>query len=119
MPKSLKNSKFGLVMFFRKHLGFIFGFGVAVVALAMLYLSSRPLIPLVVQEQIEADIEKCGGQLKETRCAVSGEGDWIFLQESLVNLVVDWKENLNSFVAFNDSLEARGIKLVVVPVPDK
>ena len=106
-------------MFLRKHLGFIFGFGVAVVALAMLYLSSRPLIPLVVQEQIEADIEKCGGQLKETRCAVSGVDDWIFLQESLVNLVVDWKENLNSFVAFNDSLEARGIKLVVVPVPDK
>ena len=33
--------------------------------------------------------------------------------------MVDWKENLNSFVAFNDSLEARGIKLVVVPVPDK
>lgn len=26
---------------------------------------------------------------------------------------------MNSFVAFNDSLEARGIKLVVVPVPDK
>jgi hypothetical protein len=74
---------------------------------------------LDVQEQIEADIEKCGGQLKETRCAVSGVDDWIFLQESLVSLVVDWKENLNSFVAFNDSLEARGIKLVVVPVPDK
>ena len=55
----------------------------------------------------------------KTRCAVSGVDDWIFLQESLVNLVVDWKENLNSFVAFNDSLEARGIKLVVVPVPDK
>ena len=58
LPKSLKNSKFGPVMFFRKHLGLIFGFGVAVVALAMVYLSTRPLIPLVVQEQIEADIEK-------------------------------------------------------------
>lgn len=81
--------------------------------------SLRPEIPPEVQEQIEDDLEKCGGELKEARCAVSGEDGWIFLQESLVNLVVDWKENLNSFVAFNDSLEARGIKLVVVPVPDK
>ena len=48
-------------MFFRKHLGFIFGFGAAVIALAMVYLSTRPLIPLVVQEQIEADIENVAG----------------------------------------------------------
>jgi hypothetical protein len=49
-------------MFFRKHLGLVFGFGVAAVSLAMVYLSTRPLIPLVVQEQIEDDLEKCGRQ---------------------------------------------------------
>lgn len=75
-------------MFFRKHLGLVFGFGVVAVSLAMVCLSTRPLIPLVVQEQIEDDLEKCGGELKEARCAVSGEDGWIFLQESLVNLVV-------------------------------
>ena len=73
-------------MFFRKHLGFIFGFGVAAVALAVVYLSTRPLIPLDVQEQIEADIEKCGGQLKEARCAVSGVDDWIFLQQRFLGI---------------------------------
>ena len=65
LPRNQKNSKFDPVMFFRKHLGFIFGFGVAAVALAVVYLSTRPLIPLDVQEQIDADIEKCGGLLKE------------------------------------------------------
>jgi hypothetical protein len=95
--------------------------GLATVAamLVTIWSFSRPVIPLEVRKQIETDIRRCGGELKEARCAVNGVDDWIFLQESLVNLVVDWKENLNSFVAFNDSLEARGIKLVVVPVPDK
>jgi hypothetical protein len=95
--------------------------GLATVAamLVTIWCFSRPVIPLEVRKQIETDIRRCGGELKEARCAVNGVDDWIFLQESLVNLVVDWKENLNSFVAFNDSLEARGIKLVVVPVPDK
>lgn len=106
-------------MLIRKCLGIFLGLATVAAMLATAWWSLRPEIPPEVQKQIETDIEKCGGQLKETRCAVSGVDDWIFLQESLVNLVVDWKENLNSFVAFNDSLEARGIKLVVVPVPDK
>ena len=66
LPRNQKNSKFGPVMFLRKHLGLVFGFGVAVIALAMVYLSTRPLIPLVVQEQIEADRKSCqpGGGLE-------------------------------------------------------
>ena len=103
----------------RKCLMIALGLGTLAVVLATIWCFSRPDIPLKVRKQIDADIQRCGGELKEARCAVNGVDDWIFLQESLVNLVVDWKENLNSFVAFNDSLEARGIKLVVVPVPDK
>ena len=103
----------------RKCLMIALGLATVAAMLATIWCFSRPVIPLEVRKQIETDIRRCGGELKEARCAVDGVDDWIFLQESLVNLVVDWKENLNSFVAFNDSLEARGIKLVVVPVPDK
>lgn len=103
----------------RKCLMVALGLATVAAMLVTIWCFSRPVIPLEVRKQIETDIRRCGGELKEARCAVSGEDGWIFLQESLVNLVVDWKENLNSFVAFNDSLEARGIKLVVVPVPDK
>ncbi len=103
----------------RKCLMIALGLATVAAMLVTIWCFSRPVIPLEVRKQIETDIRRCGGELKEARCAVNGVDDWIFLQESLVNLVVDWKENLNSFVAFNDSLEARGIKLVVVPVPDK
>ncbi len=103
----------------RKCLMIALGLATVAAMLVTIWSFSRPVIPLEVRKQIETDIRRCGGELKEARCAVNGVDDWIFLQESLVNLVVDWKENLNSFVAFNDSLEARGIKLVVVPVPDK
>lgn len=106
-------------MNFKRFLELFLGTAVLAVVIAALYVSSRPAIPLVVQEQIDADLQKCGGLLKEARCAVKGDDGWIFLQESLLNLVTDWDDNLRSFVAFNDSLEARGITLIVVPVPDK
>lgn len=106
-------------MFWKKHLGLVIGAVAVIFSCTAVFLSLRPAIPLVVQEQIDADLQKCGGALKETRCAVKGNDDWIFLQESLLNLVTDWDDNLKSFVAFHDSLEARGITLIVVPVPDK
>lgn len=91
-----------------------------VIALVLPVISfSQPSIPAEVQKQIEDDLQKCGSKTREVRCAVTGTDDWIFLQESLVNLTVGWKDNSKAFLAFNDSLRNRGIALVVVPVPDK
>lgn len=73
----------------------------------------------ILHEQFEEDIQKCGGKLKETRCVVEGADGWLFLQESLINIVADWHPNTEQIIAFSDSLEERGIELVVVPVPDK
>lgn len=70
-------------------------------------------------QKVNSDIQKCGGELREKACVIEGEDDWLFLQESLVNLLVDWKPNTEQIIAFKDSLEKRDIELVVVPVPDK
>lgn len=72
-----------------------------------------------LHKKIKKDIQKCGGELREKACVVEGEDNWLFLQESLVNLLVDWKPNTKQIIAFKDSLEERDIELVVVPVPDK
>lgn len=72
-----------------------------------------------LHQKIHNDIQKCGGELSEKLCIVEGEDNWLFLQESLVNLLTDWKPNTEQIIAFRDSLEKRDIELVVVPVPDK
>lgn len=72
-----------------------------------------------LHKKIHNDIQKCGGELREARCVIEGKDNWLFLQESLVNLLVDWKSNTEQIIAFRDSLERRNIELVVVPVPDK
>lgn len=101
--------------------GFRFFLGICSVLsiLSALFFFNRPGIPDNIQRLIRKDLQKCGGLLKEVRCAVTGEDNWIFLQESLVNLVVDWDDNQQAFIAFNDSLKKRGITLIVAPVPDK
>lgn len=87
--------------------------------LALVEISSRFCEQKKLDEQLEEDIQKCGGKLKETRCVVEGADGWLFLQESLINIVADWHPNTEQIIAFSDSLEERGIELVVVPVPDK
>lgn len=72
-----------------------------------------------LRQKIRSDIDKCGGKLIEKLCIVEGEDNWLFLQESLVNLLIDWTPNTRQIIAFRDSLEKRDIELVVVPVPDK
>jgi len=69
--------------------------------------------------EINQDLEKCGSKTKEKKCVVEGSRGWLFLQESLVNSIVPWTDNTNSIIAFRDSLQARGLALIVVPVPDK
>ncbi len=69
--------------------------------------------------QIKRDLDACGSDTKEKKCVVEGADGWLFLQESLVNLMVPWTDNTNSIIAFHDSLQARGLTLIVVPVPDK
>lgn len=69
--------------------------------------------------EINQDLEKCGSKTKEKKCVVEGSRGWLFLQESLVNAVVPWTDNTSSIIAFRDSLQARGLTLIVVPVPDK
>jgi len=72
-----------------------------------------------LRQQMTRDMKKCGSTAKEITCVVKGKGDWLFLQESLLNATKRWTDNTAQIIAFKDSLAARGIKLVVVPVPDK
>ena len=68
---------------------------------------------------IRRDLAECGSATREVKCVVEGKGGWLFLQESFLGVTVPWKGNEPSIIAFRDSLRARGIELIVVPVPDK
>lgn len=70
-------------------------------------------------KQMVRDMKKCGSTTEEVSCVIEGKDGWLFLQESLVNATKRWNDNTPQIIAFKDSLEARGIKLIVVPVPDK
>ena len=72
-----------------------------------------------LQKQMVRDMKKCGSTTEEVTCVVEGKDEWLFLQESLLNATKRWTDNTPQIIAFKDSLEARGIKLIVVPVPDK
>lgn len=76
-------------------------------------------LPTLAWFEIKRDLEDCGSAVKEKKCVVSGGGGWLFYHESLVNLANAWTDNTPAIMAFRDSLAARGIELVVVPVPDK
>ena len=72
-----------------------------------------------LQKQMVRDMKKCGSTTEEVTCVVEGKDGWLFLQESLLNATKRWNDNTPQIIAFKDSLEARNIKLIVVPVPDK
>ena len=72
-----------------------------------------------LQKQMVRDMKKCGSTTEEVTCVVEGKDEWLFLQESLLNATKRWTDNTPQIIAFKDSLESRGIKLIVVPVPDK
>ena len=72
-----------------------------------------------LQKQMVRDLKKCGSTTEEVTCVVEGKSGWLYLQESLLNAVKRWTDNTPQIIAFKDSLESRGIKLFVVPVPDK
>lgn len=72
-----------------------------------------------LQKQMVRDMKKCGSDQVEMTCVVEGKDGWLFLQESLLNATKRWSDNTPQIIAFKDSLEARGVKLIVVPVPDK
>lgn len=69
--------------------------------------------------EIKQDLKKCGSEIKEKKCVIESLDGWLFLQESLINITVPWTDNTSSIIAFRDSLQVRGITLIVVPVPDK
>ena len=72
-----------------------------------------------LHKQMVRDMKKCGSTTEEVACAIEGKDGWLFLQESLLNATKRWTDNTPQIIAFKDSLESRGIKLIVVPVPDK
>jgi len=72
-----------------------------------------------LQKQMTRDMKKCGSTTEEVTCVVEGKDGWLFLQESLLNASKRWTDNTPQIIAFKDSLEARGVKLIVVPIPDK
>ena len=80
--------------------------------------SARGLPPLAWFE-IKRDLERCGSTSQEKKCVVEGGGGWFFYHESLINASTPWTDNTPAIIAFRDSLAARGIELIVVPVPDK
>ena len=54
--------------------------------------------------------------------AFSGPDNWIFLRPDLGAILMPWKhfnQNLKAISGLNDTLSKLGIKLYVVPVPDK
>lgn len=80
--------------------------------------STHGLAPLAWLE-IKRDLDKCGSEIRERKCVVEGGGGWLFYHESLLDLARPWEDNAPSIIAFRDSLAARGVALIVVPVPDK
>jgi len=76
-------------------------------------------LPALAWFEIRRDLNQCGSETTEKKCVVSGGGGWLFYHESLINLARPWSDNTPSIIAFKDSLAARGVLLVVVPVPDK
>ena len=91
----------------------------ALVALFALCALVVPSFASELHKQIIRDLKKCGSTQEEITCVIEGKGGWLYLQESLLHIVKPWKDNTPQIVAFKDSLESRGIKLIVVPVPDK
>ena len=92
---------------------------VALFALCTQQAFCAPTASSELQKQMVRDMKKCGSTSEEVSCVVEGKDGWLFLQESLVNATKRWNDNTPQIIAFKDSLEARGIKLIVVPVPDK
>ena len=72
-----------------------------------------------LHKQMVRDMKKCGSTTEEVACVIEGKDGWLFLQESLLNIVKPWHDNTQQIIAFRDSLKSRGIHLIVVPVPDK
>ena len=91
----------------------------ALVALFALCILAMPSSASELHKQIIRDLKKCGSTQEEVTCVVEGKDGWLFLQESLLHIVKPWTDNTPQIIAFKDSLEARGLKLFVVPVPDK
>ena len=93
----------------------------ALVALFALYTlwPAQAIAASELHKQMVRDMKKCGSTTEEVACAIEGKDGWLFLQESLLNATKRWNDNTPQIIAFRDSLEARGIKLIVVPVPDK
>lgn len=92
---------------------------VALFALCTQQAFCAPTASSELQKQMVRDMKKCGSTSEEVSCVVEGKDGWLFLQESLLNATKRWNDNTPQIIAFKDSLEARGIKLIVVPVPDK
>ena len=92
---------------------------VALFALCSLGFFTAPASASELHKQMVRDLKKCGSTSEEVSCVVEGQDGWLFLQESLLNATRRWRDNTPQIIAFKDSLEARGVKLIVVPVPDK
>ena len=92
---------------------------VALFALCTLGFFTAPASASELHKQMMRDLKKCGSTSEEVSCVVEGQDGWLFLQESLLNATRRWRDNTPQIIAFKDSLEARGVKLIVVPVPDK
>ena len=95
------------------------GARVALFALCSLGFFTAPASASELHKQMVRDLKKCGSTSEEVSCVVEGQDGWLFLQESLLNATRRWRDNTPQIIAFKDSLEARGVKLIVVPVPDK
>ena len=95
------------------------GARVALFALCSLGFFTAPVSASELHKQMVRDLKKCGSTSEEVSCVVEGQDGWLFLQESLLNATRRWRDNTPQIIAFKDSLEARGVKLIVVPVPDK
>ena len=91
----------------------------ALFALCSLGFFTAPASASELHKQMVRDLKKCGSTSEEVSCVVEGQDGWLFLQESLLNATRRWRDNTPQIIAFKDSLEARGVKLIVVPVPDK
>ena len=91
----------------------------ALFALCVQQAFSAPASSSELHKQMVRDMKKCGSTSEEVTCVIEGKDGWLFLQESLLNATKRWNDNTPQIIAFKDSLEARGVKLIVVPVPDK
>jgi hypothetical protein len=58
----------------------------------------------------------------QTRLAFPGSGDWLFYRDGILAIVKPWKyarSNAETMAALNDTLRGKGIKLFIMPIPDK